>query len=78
MIRVKKAYPTYFGSYEQFDEINNFTDQFENLFLIGRNGSFKYDSTDYYMLTAMVSVENIINGIKTKDNIRNVETIGEF
>ena len=78
VIRVKKAYPTYFGSYEQFDEINNFTDQFENLFLIGRNGSFKYDSTDYYMLTAMVSVENIINGIKTKDNIRNVETIGEF
>ena len=78
VIRMKKSYPTYFGSYDQFHVIQEYTDTFENLFLIGRNGSFKYDSSDYYMLTAIVAVENIINNIKTKDNIWNVETVGEF
>lgn len=78
VIRVKKAYPTYFGSYNKFNLIREFTDKFENLFLIGRNGSFKYDSSDYYMLTAIKAVENIINNIKSKDNIWNVESDGEF
>ena len=59
-------------------DLREFTDKFENLFLIGRNGSFKYDSSDYYMLTAIKAVENIINNIKSKDNIWDVETDGEF
>jgi protoporphyrinogen oxidase len=78
IIRVKKAYPTSFGSYNQFNIIRKCVDKFENLFVIGRNGSFKYDSTDYYMLTAMIAVDNIINDVKTKDNIWEVETLGEF
>jgi protoporphyrinogen oxidase len=78
IIRVKKAYPTSFGSYNQFNIIREYVDKFENLFVIGRNGSFKYDSTDYYMLTAMIAVDNIINEVKTKDNIWEVETLGEF
>ncbi len=78
VIRMKKTYPTYFGSYDKFHIIQEYMDKFENLFLIGRNGSFKYDSSDYYMLTAIVAVENIINNIKTKDNIWEVETLGEF
>ena len=39
---------------------------------------FIYDSSDYYMLTAIKAVENIINNIKSKDNIWNVESDGEF
>jgi len=78
VIKVKKAYPTYFGSYNHFNLIREYTDKIENLFLIGRNGSFKYDSSDYYMLTAIKAVENVINNIKSKDNIWNVVTDGEF
>lgn len=69
VIRMPKAYPAYFGSYERFDEIKNFTDKFENLFLIGRNGMHRYNNMDHSMLSAMITVENIINNVKTKDNL---------
>ncbi|MGD0576857.1 MAG: hypothetical protein ABSA74_02160, partial [Candidatus Staskawiczbacteria bacterium] len=69
IVRVKKAYPAYFGSYSQFDTIRKFVDKFENLFLIGRNGMHKYNNQDHSMLTAMAAVENIINNVKSKDNI---------
>jgi len=69
IVRVKKAYPALFGSYDQFSIIRTFVDQFENLFLIGRNGMHKYNNQDHSMLTAIVAVENIINNIKSKDNI---------
>lgn len=67
--RVKKAYPAYFGTYEEFDKISEFTDQIENLFLVGRNGMHKYNNQDHSMLAAITAVENIVNGRKTKDNI---------
>ena len=53
VIRVPKTYPAYFGAYERFDEIREYIDRFENLFLIGRNGMHKYNNQDYLMLTAM-------------------------
>ena len=43
--------------------------KFENLFLIGRNGMHRYNNLDHSMLTAIVAVENIINNVKTKENI---------
>jgi len=69
VIRMPKTYPAYFGSYDQFHVIRNFTDKFENLFLIGRNGMHRYNNQDHSMLTAMTAVENIINNVKSKDNI---------
>ena len=69
VIRVEKTYPAYFGTYNRFDSIKNFTDSFENLFLIGRNGMHRYNNMDHSMLTAMTAVENIISGEKSKDNI---------
>lgn len=69
VIRVLKAYPAYFGAYEHFDQIRAFTDDIENLFLIGRNGMHRYNNQDHSMLTAIVAVENIMQGKKTKDNI---------
>lgn len=78
LVRSPKTYPAYFGSYGRFDVIRSYVDKFENLFLIGRNGMHKYDSTDYYMVTAMTAVENIARGSKTKDNIWDVKTEGEY
>ncbi len=78
VIRVQKTYPAYFGTYNKFDTIKNFVDQFENLFLIGRNGMHRYNNMDHSMLTAMTAVENIINNVKSKDNIWNINAENEY
>ena len=74
VVRVPKAYPAYFGSYDRFDVIRRYTDRIENLFLIGRNGMHRYNNQDHSMLTAMAAVENIVNGASTKDSIWAVNT----
>jgi protoporphyrinogen oxidase len=78
VIRVPKTYPAYFGGYERFEIIRDFLDGFGNLFLIGRNGMHRYNNMDHSMLTAMTAVENIINGVKTKDNLWAVNTEEEY
>jgi len=78
VIRMPKTYPAYFGSYDQFEIIRKFTDQFKNLFLIGRNGMHRYNNQDHSMLSAMTAVENIINNVKTKDNIWVINTEEEY
>lgn len=78
VIRMPKTYPAYFGSYDRFEEIRTFTDRFNNLFLTGRNGMHKYNNQDHSMLTAMVAVDNIINGRQSKDNIWSVNTEQEY
>lgn len=76
--RMEKTYPAYFGTYDHFPLIRNFVDQFDNLFLIGRNGMHKYNNTDHSMLTAMTAVDNIISGILSKDNIWAVNTEQDY
>ncbi len=78
VVHVPKTYPAYFGSYDRFDVIRNYLDSFENLFLVGRNGMHKYNNQDHSMLTAMTAVENIVNGVTTKDNIWAVNTEKEY
>lgn len=69
VIRMSKTYPAYCGTYHDLHIIKDFTERFENLFLIGRNGMHRYNNMDHSMMTAMIAVGNIINGIKSKDNI---------
>ena len=78
VIRTTKTYPGYFGTYEQFGLIRNFTDNFENLFLIGRTGMHRYNNQDHSMLTAMVAVENIVNNVTSKENIWAVNVEQEY
>ncbi|MBP7508618.1 MAG: NAD(P)/FAD-dependent oxidoreductase [Prolixibacteraceae bacterium] len=78
IIRMPKTYPAYFGTYPEFGRIREYTDQIENLFLVGRNGMHKYNNQDHSMLTSMAAVENIIKGIKSKDNIWNVNSESEY
>ena len=77
-IRFKKAYPAYFGTYNRFDNVKEFLNRFENLYLIGRNGMHRYNNMDHSMLTAMAAVENIMNDVKTKDNIWNINTEKQY
>jgi len=78
VVRVPKTYPAYFGTYDRFDVIRNYLDGFENLFLVGRNGMHKYNNQDHSMLTAMTAVENIVNGVTTKQNIWAINTEMEY
>ena len=76
--KMEKTYPAYFGTYDRFSEIREFTDQFENLFLVGRNGMHKYNNADHSMLCAMVAVDNIEAGILSKDNLWSINTEQEY
>lgn len=78
VLRMEKTYPAYFGSYEHFQVIRDFTDRFVNLFLIGRNGMHRYNNMDHSMMTAMVAVDNITHNITGKDNIWDVNTEGDY
>jgi protoporphyrinogen oxidase len=78
VIRMPKTYPAYFGSYNRFDVIRDYTDGFENMFLIGRNGMHKYNNMDHSMLSAMVAVDNIINNVKSKENLWQLNTEQQY
>ena len=78
VVRMPKTYPAYFGTYGRFEEISDYISQFENLFLIGRNGMHKYNNQDHSMLTAMTAVDNIIEGRTDKANIWALNTEMEY
>jgi protoporphyrinogen oxidase len=74
VLRMEKAYPAYFGTFDRFSEIREYIDRYENLFLVGRNGMHRYNNQDHSMLTAMMAVENIIEGKTDKNNLWEVNT----
>jgi protoporphyrinogen oxidase len=78
VVRVPKTYPAYFGTYDRFDELREFTDSFENLFLVGRNGMHKYNNQDHSMLTAMTAVDGIVAGHVDKAALWGINTEQEY
>jgi protoporphyrinogen oxidase len=78
VVRVPKTYPAYFGTYDRFDELREFTDGFENLFLVGRNGMHKYNNQDHSMLTAMTVVDGIVAGYVDKAALWGINTEQEY
>jgi protoporphyrinogen oxidase len=78
VVRMPKTYPAYFGTYDQFDTIRRFTDSFDNLFLLGRNGMHRYNNQDHSMLTAMTAVDLIVEGSTEKETVWEVNTEEEY
>lgn len=78
VLRVKKSYPAYSGTYGELDTIRRFLDPFENLFLVGRNGMHRYNNQDHSMLTAMTAVDSIVAGSTDKEAIWSVNTEQEY
>ncbi len=78
VIRTQKTYPAYIGTYSRFGELRQYLDRFDNLFLVGRNGMHRYNNQDHSMLAAMVAVDNIAQGVTSKDNIWAVNTEEEY
>jgi protoporphyrinogen oxidase len=69
VLRMPKAYPAYIGSYTQLSVVQKFVDDIPNMFLIGRNGMHRYNNQDHSMLTAMMAVDNIVEGKTDKSNL---------
>ena len=61
VIRQPKAYPVYDGEYQEaLETIRLWLSGFPNLQAVGRNGMHRYNNQDHSMLTAMLSVKNIL------------------
>jgi protoporphyrinogen oxidase len=62
VVRQRKAYPVYDDDYAQNVAIirEEIEQRFPNLHLVGRNGMHKYNNQDHAMMTAMLTVENIL------------------
>ena len=77
-LRVKKAYPAYFGSYEHFDLIRKELDNIPNLYCIGRNGQHRYNNMDHSMLTGLLAADYIKENRTDKDALWEVNTEKEY
>ncbi len=72
VLRMPKAYPAYWGSYEQLHVVRDYVNTIPNLYLVGRNGMHRYNNQDHSMLTAMMAVDNIAEGRTDKSNLWDV------
>lgn len=61
-IRVKKAYPAYFGSYAEFGKVRTWLNAIPNLYCIGRNGQHRYNNMDHSMLCGIEAVRSLLRG----------------
>ena len=79
VVRQKKAYPVYDDSYKANVETirAELAETYPSLHLVGRNGMHKYNNQDHAMMTAMLTVENIIAGKQVFD-IWNVNEDAEY
>ena len=76
--RVKKAYPAYFDTYDQIDELIAYLNSIDNLFCVGRNGQHRYNNIDHSMCTSFEAVKDIISGTTDRSNVWSVNTEQEY
>jgi protoporphyrinogen oxidase len=69
VVRQPKAYPVYDAEYEARVNVvrAELDEQFPSFHPVGRNGMHKYNNQDHAMMTAMLTVENILAGFRKFD-----------
>ena len=69
VVRQEKAYPVYDENYAANVEAMRLEleNKFPTLHLVGRNGMHRYNNQDHAMMTAMLTVENILAGERLYD-----------
>ena len=77
LVRVKKAYPAYFGTYKDFDRVKEELNKIPNLYCIGRNGQHRYNNMDHSILSAFEAARAMINGTD-KNIVWSVNTEKEY
>ncbi len=79
VVRQPKAYPVYDDAYKENVEVVRaaLESEFPTLHLVGRNGMHKYNNQDHAMMTAMLTVKNIMAGRQDYD-VWNVNQDAEY
>ena len=79
VVRQPKAYPVYDDDYSQRRQIirKALETHCPRLHVVGRNGMHQYNNQDHSMMTAMLTVRNILSGEQTYD-IWNVNQDAEY
>jgi protoporphyrinogen oxidase len=71
--KIPRCYPVYGSGYKDtLSPVENYLKTIENLHVIGRYGSFKYNNQDHSILMGMLAAENILEN--KKHNIWNINT----
>ncbi len=78
VVRVPKAYPAYFGAYNQIGQVRDWLDTFTNLYPVGRNGMHRYNNQDHSMLAAKAAVDCIVSGSADKSALWAVNVEEEY
>ncbi len=76
-IKVKKAYPAYFGTYAEFGKVREWLDGFPNLYCIGRNGQHRYNNMDHSMMCGIEAVRALL-GETDRHSVWNVNTEKDY
>lgn len=76
--RVKKAYPAYFDTYSQIDELIAYLNKISNLYCVGRNGQHRYNNMDHSMLTSIRAAELIKSGSTDKSSVWKLNTEKDY
>jgi len=78
LVRVRKAYPAYFGAYSGMHHVRDYLDRLANLFPVGRNGMHRYNNQDHSMLAAKAAVDCIIAGSTDKTSLWSVNVEDDY
>ena len=78
VVRMPKAYPMYDATYKDNVDILRrwIADTVPNVHPVGRNGMHRYNNQDHSMYTAMLTVDNIVNG--TSHDVWDVNVEAEY
>jgi protoporphyrinogen oxidase len=78
VVRVRKAYPAYFGSYGEIGQVRDYLNGLVNLFPVGRNGMHRYNNQDHSMLAAKAAVDCIAGSTSDKRALWSVNAEDEY
>jgi len=78
VVKCPKAYPSYTGTYDRLNVVQEHVNKIENLFLMGRNGLHKYNNQDHSMLTAFKAVEIFEKKTGSKEDIWAINSDNEY
>src|SRR5215213_3139307 len=69
-VRAPRAYPAYVIGYEQpLAKIRSFIGELDNLQIIGRYGTFRYNNTDHSIETGLLAAKNILGESHDLDQV---------
>ena len=79
VVRQPKAYPVYDADYAARLDVlrRELVERFPTFHPVGRNGMHKYNNQDHAMMTAMLTVKNILAGQRLYD-VWNVNQDAEY